>query len=888
MTLRVGFCPLAGFFSYDETGKEAGYGVEVLNEIAHDTGFRFEYVYVPCWEELGAKLQSGEIDLQLPVTRPSTQSDKYTYTSQSIIDTYHTLMSLKVRADLHYQDYETIRSLRIAVSRNLAKTLNLETYLNTYQIPLNNILFCESYDEAHELLETGKADALISNVMDFDGARMKMLDRFHTDANIILGRAGSQYVYEISDAITQIKLSNPAFFTELYKEYFPERANIPLSLEETFALRNMDKICFAFPDDWGYLSDNIDGDFVGILPRMAQLLAADLHLPYTTMDAADFSPDLATEHPNILYCTPIFARAHNDPPDPNNRLTDTIFQVNHCQIYEKGDLVDIKNSTIAVPDNSMYETCLLETNIHPKQVQYYPSIEACLHAVLAGKVDSALSNTYVSTPYLAMYRYNRLTQKNIHGGHDICLAVYSDAQRQAISAINKVFNSIPEKTLEELTVQESTRIPAQNLSEELIYSNPLGFVLLLSAGVIVLLLIFGLAFLSHVLNRKNKHLAGSTQAKDLFFSQLSHDIRTPMNGILGNIQIARHSQTPEELQEALSDMEHAGKFMLNLINDVLDINKLRDANFILHKEPYSFESFSRNVLSIILYRAKVKNITLEMENKSNFQGYAMFDPMRLQQIFTNLLTNAIKFTPEGGRVFFSMQHEMLDRQRVQFTFQVKDNGVGMSEDFIQNRLFGKFQQEKQDDSLDNGTGLGLFIVKRLVDIMEGHISCESVLGRGTCFTVTLTTDYLETLPKTPDSPPDFHALKGKRILLCEDQALNAKIVTRLLTQVGMLVDWVEDGQKALTAVTDSPEGYYQAVLMDIRMPVMDGLEASCRIRQSTHPQAHTLPIFALSANAMEEDRTEALSAGMQAHLPKPIDTKELYQTLNDYLSDPSH
>lgn len=378
----------------------------------------------------------------------------------------------------------------------------------------------------------------------------------------------------------------------------------------------------------------------------------------------------------------------------------------------------------------------------------------------------------------------------------------------------------------------------------------------------------------------------SEQAKENFFSQLSHDIRTPMNGILGIAELAKGCGKIDQYDNALADIKTSGQFMMSLLNDVLDVSKMNDKSFTLHVVPYLYNDFAKDIKSMILPKAKEKDIQVILTCKKFSTGCALFDKMRLQQIFINLISNAIKYNKKGGKVEMTTEYKEGENGQGFFEFHVRDNGIGMSKDFIKNHLFHEFEQEKATSEYSMGTGLGLYIVKRLVRKMQGTITCESVVGQGTDFTLRLPSQVVpaQEHQDTDNSEGNVSALKGKKVLLCEDHPINTKIATVMLKRVGILVESAENGQIGLNKFKSSQPGYYDAILMDVRMPKMDGLEATKAIRALSREDAKTVPIIALSANAFDEDVRISLSAGMNEHLSKPIEPAVIYQTLIKYIT----
>lgn len=375
-----------------------------------------------------------------------------------------------------------------------------------------------------------------------------------------------------------------------------------------------------------------------------------------------------------------------------------------------------------------------------------------------------------------------------------------------------------------------------------------------------------------------------------FLSRMSHDMRTPMNAIIGfSSPEVLETCDKAELLENLEKINGSGKYLLGLINEVLDMTKIDSGKMELDEREFSLDSLCLNTLPMIDELAEKRHVRFVKELPPLGGRNVIGDPQRLNQIFVNLLSNAIKFTPQGGTVSLSVVRREIEHERCALTITVKDTGIGMSDEF-QKHLYQPFVQEHPNRE---GTGLGLSITYQLVSLMGGSIRCESHINVGTVFTVELqfvTTDSTlqaeESVKQKQNDENLLKILSGKRILLCEDHPLNQQIASRLLQKQDMLVDIAEDGKRGVEMFENSANGYYDAVLMDIRMPIMNGLEATKAIRSMSRPDASKIPIIAMTANAFDEDRKLSAEAGMNAHLAKPVNPKVLYTALADLLKKP--
>ncbi len=368
-------------------------------------------------------------------------------------------------------------------------------------------------------------------------------------------------------------------------------------------------------------------------------------------------------------------------------------------------------------------------------------------------------------------------------------------------------------------------------------------------------------------------------AKSQFLSRMSHDMRTPMNAIMGLVYLARDHKNPPETMRYLENIDSAGHFLLGLINDVLDLSKMESGRIELHEEPYTLEEFERGVRTVITPLMQAKNINFVME-LSDKAPCLRLDKLRFNQIIINLLSNAVKYSPQNGRVEFTSQLLGVVNGRKCMRFVVRDNGCGMSEDFLK-VLFDPFSQENTEhpDEL-RGSGLGLAIVKNLVETMGGTISVVSKPGIGSEFTVELS-----AYPAKPNteheeaSSGDLSALKGLRVLLVEDNEMNILVASRLLERKGCVVTLARNGLAAVRTFSESEHGRFQLLLMDVRMPVMDGIQATELIRALERTDAHSVPIIAMSADALVHDRERTKQAGMDDYITKPIEPNVMYKTI---------
>jgi len=389
-----------------------------------------------------------------------------------------------------------------------------------------------------------------------------------------------------------------------------------------------------------------------------------------------------------------------------------------------------------------------------------------------------------------------------------------------------------------------------------------------------------------------KHLRrqadAANQAKTDFLSRMSHDIRTPLNGIIGMSYLAQKQANPPATADCLAKIDTSSQFLLGLINDILDMAKAESNKIELHPEPYPPEEFGAYIDAVIKPLCEGKHQTFRVEVDIPKGAVPVQDKLRINQVVFNLLSNAVKYTPEGGTITYRAEGHRLPDNRLAMDAIISDTGIGMSEAF-QEVLFEPFVQESRDDTSEiRGSGLGLAIAKKMVDRMGATISVDSRIGGGTTFRIHMEVDCAEAPPAgegadAPAQARDTAALEGLHILLCEDHPMNQEIARALLEDKGVIVTLAGNGQRGVECFTHSGPGYYDAVLMDIRMPVMDGYGATRTIRGLPRPDAATTPIIAMTADAFEDDVRKCLEAGMNGHIAKPIDPDQMYQALMEAL-----
>lgn len=383
----------------------------------------------------------------------------------------------------------------------------------------------------------------------------------------------------------------------------------------------------------------------------------------------------------------------------------------------------------------------------------------------------------------------------------------------------------------------------------------------------------------------------ASDAKTDFLSRVSHDMRTPLNGILGLTNLLKGDIDPANViaLEDVKELELSGQYLLQLINDTLDVNKIESGNLELHPTVYDGRSLFNNIQALNKPNIDAKHIKYEVKAENLPFAMLYIDGGRIQQIFMNIIGNAVKFTPEGGTITLDASFVSRDETNITYKAVITDTGIGMSKEFLPH-VFDVYTQEHNEITAElKGTGLGMAITKQLVELMGGSLSVTSEQGKGTSFTLLLpcpiaTDEQVRAWKDAKTTAILNYTLNGRHILLCEDNDINALVATRLLKSKGIKVDRAENGEIGVEKFRNSEPNYYDVILMDIRMPLMNGLEATEKIRHLDRPDAATVPILAMSANAFEDDIQRTKEVGMNGHIAKPIEVEKMFQTLERILS----
>ena len=565
-------------------------------------------------------------------------------------------------------------------------------------------------------------------------------------------------------------------------------------------------------------------------------------------------------------------------------LSNTVFEINVAVLTGVKKFDENKENTVAVSRNNLLGKWYISFNYPFWKIKEYDSSAEADKAVQSGEADCFVVKAGQSLKTLedSKMRSIFLTKSGAS-----CFAVTRE-NTTLMNILNKTIQTLPASRLSsQFYVYENA--PGKVTLAEYIKDN-LRVVSIWFVSV-VLIIVWIIVYLLIQARKAKIQAEKANAAKSEFLFNMSHDIRTPMNALLGYSELIKRELTDPKLLDYQEKMEQSGNLLLSIINNVLDMARIESGKVELDEDYVKIRDIYQGIYKIFQAEAEKKCIHLKMEYDVKHE-HVICDETKNKEIFLNLISNAVKYTASGGRVTIRITELDCDRKDyVRIRTQVIDTGIGMSEEFLPS-LFEAFARERNTtDGKIAGTGLGMPIIKKYIDMMYGTIEVESKQGEGSKFTVTLEyriadkSYYERATEKFSDI--DETRISGKHILLAEDNDLNAEIAEFILEDMGLIVDRVEDGVQCVSRIEQKPAGTYDLILMDIQMPNMDGYRATEMIRGLSDKDKATIPIIAMTANAFEEDRKKALAKGMNGHIAKPVDAEKVEKTICSVLGSQS-
>lgn len=879
--IRVGFYDSPYFQNIEEDGSLSGYSYDYLQAISQYTGWEYEYVMSESFNDCLELLKNGEIDIMGVMLKTPEREEIYDYPDLASGVCMSILVTGKENRTLAYEDFASFDGITVGLQKGFVRNERFQQFCEEKNFTVNKILY-DTKEDMIDAMHRGEIDAALIR-SNQDSPNYRTIAKFDiSDVYYATTKGNEKVLAGLNIALKKIKITSPNFDNDLYNKYFNFTSGqaAVLSKEETAYLKEHPTVQVLYDTSWKpFESIQEDGTPHGISIDVLEQVstAVGIHFEYISVDKREektalFSSGKYDVLPAIGYC-------YQWADQYNAYITQPYLSVDYMSVYKT-----IKKTLhrVALPKGYYISETVKKILPRNTEVVYFDTVEECIRAVNDEVVDCTYVNTYEAEYFLSIPKYRSLQFRTVQGlAQQLSVGISKDADPILYSIISKGLATISQEELREI-IRIHLNHPIKSSFFDMIYTNPFHFISILSIIGFILTAYVIMLILYKNKNRENEILQLTNKARSDFLSHISHDMRTPINAIIGLSSLGLACKDFEKSKEYHEGVNQTSKYLLRLINDTLDMSVLENNKMKLHPKPFYFKDFLSAIETIIHERAQDKGIVFRTQLKSDFTQAVMLDELRLQQVFINLINNAIKFTPPRGSVYFTIEPEEINENKVKVIFTIRDTGIGMSQEF-QKRMFEPFvQEEERNPYLESGTGLGLAIVKQLVDLMGGTIQCNSQPGAGTEFIVQMEAQRcdapIEIYPKEC-VPKQKSVLSGKRILLCEDHPINAQIVMTLLQKKGCLVEHGENGQVGIDLFVKSPVGYYDAILMDIRMPLVNGIQAVALLRSLEREDAARIPIIAMSANSFPEDISLSLEVGMDVHLSKPVDTLELYDTL---------
>ena len=873
-TVRVGYFPYANFQegSYGEHKQGAGY--EYLQKISYITGWKYEYVY-GSFKECLDMLADGKIDILGSVSYTPERAESIDFSTYAEGTEKYWIYTREDHTDLTDGDLKQMNGCRIGVADGSYQKDLLEKWLDSNQIHAE-VVACKGYDEMIEKLDADELDALVIPALSVNSDFIAIANIGAGDCYFGVSKSRPDLLKELNATLEEINNTETDYSSKLYARYEGKAViNYALNKEEKQWLdAHENTICV------GYLKDNLpfcgeeNGKLTGILGTVLDTVQEKYKITIKAVPCSTGEQmNEALQSGEIDIAGPIIQDLYTQEQF-QVILTDEIFDITPVVIY-KGNEYRSSLSTIAATDTSLYSELMVSFLFPDAEIKQYDTQEECLEAVANGKagatvIPSSKINLLNESPMTKSLSFAEMAKRQE-------LALFTTREnRRAVTIINKAIEQSSNVLNGVVLAQNSVSEKKMTLQD--VFAEYGGLAVGVSFVIIFVLLL--LVYSLSVSRKKQMEALKEAQdanaaniAKTTFLNHMSHDIRTPMNAIVGFTDIAMKRKPDKEVENCLKKIRQSSEYLMTLINDVLDISRIESGKLEYKPVPADLRDIINTVSSIARGYMENRDLNFCVSREELKTPYVMADELRIREVLLNIISNAVKFTKDGGTISFVAENcPGNDEHHVIVRYRISDTGIGMSEEF-QSRIFDEFTQENDGARTSyKGTGLGMAIAKKYVDLMGGKIEVSSRQGVGSTFTVEIPlriaeqilTEKEEKLRKDMD-------LHGLHVLLAEDNDLNAEIAVSLLEEQGMIVTRAADGKSALLQFCNTAPGTFDLILMDIMMPEMNGYETTKAIRNlSNRPDGKEIPIIAMTANAFAEDVQAALDAGMDDHVAKPM------------------
>ena len=894
-------------FNYcNEKGARKGYGYELLQTLSGYTGWQFEYVTCD-WSDCFEKLENGEIDIMGGISYTEDRAEEMLFSDEPMGEEKYYLYADLSRADISASDFKILDGKKIGVVMGTEPEVMLTEWEEKHGIKTQHVNISNNEDVKQKLVNH-EIDCFVS-----------LEESYWAELGIsTITRVGKSSIYyvlnkdrpdlkeELDNAMHALDEEAPFYTADLCKKYFSLDYKPILTGEEKAWLRKHGAIRMGFlTSDSGVSTyDPATGEITGTITdyiQFARDCLGNQELEFQLVGYDDKEAELNALKSGEIDMIFHFDQSPNLAEEYRVARTNTTWTANMMVVTNQQLFIENQVNRVAVPRNKISLTRYIAFYYPQWEIVDCDTQEDAIKLVKDGQADCFVTGVSSEEKYSKNHGFYSVPLPNPANS---CFAVKS-GNRSLLSILNKTIKAMPANMLTSSLAMHKSSARKVTLSDFI--KDNFFMVLLVSSIAVaaVLLTILKLLRKAYKAEAAARKAANDTQelnaklqiavenaesanrAKSTFLFNMSHDIRTPMNAIIGYADLAsRHSDDPAKLKNYMENIQVCGQNLLMLLNNVLDLARIENDKTEMEYSVSDVDKGFRNCIAVFRNQADSKGQTLTVTTQL-LHPYVYVDIPHLTEVCTNLVSNAVKYTGAGGTIRCNVTQKPGEKEGwCDTVITVADNGIGMSQEF-QKHIFEPFERERTSTvSRVEGSGIGMGIVKKLVGLMGGTVAVESKIGVGSKFTVTIPCRIAsedETQAKRETNPSDQKCLCGTRILLTEDNDLNAEIATELLQEEGCTVDRAKDGVECVDMLEKAANGTYQLILMDIQMPVMNGYDAAKKIRRMEDPQKANIPIIAMTANAFTEDRQVALDAGMNDHIAKPINMNVLVPTLRKYL-----
>ena len=897
-------------FNYiDKNGVRRGFGYELMQALASYTGWKFEYVKCD-WSNCFDMLEKGEIDIMGDISYNDERTEKMLFSEEPMGEEKYILYADLSNTDIVTSDFKSLDGKRVGVLMGTEPEIMLTEWedkngINTEHINVYN------NDDVEKKLANHEIDCFVSleeSIWSEQGIS-SVTNIGKSGIYFVMNKERSDVKTELDWAMRQLAQDSPFFQADLYKKYFTLDYNQILTGEEKSYLEEHGDIWVGFlnNDPAIFSMDEETGKLTGMLSEYISyakdcLNDQTLEFNMKSYDNYDEMTQALQEHEiDIIFYT---SRNPDFAEEKGYALTNTAWTYSLMAVTDEKKFDENNVYTVAVQK----EKDALKQHIAFSYPQWKlvdcDSLEDAANMVSGEKADCFLMGASQAMIYDNSRSFKSVPLTKTM---EACFAIRS-GEAALLSILNKTLKAMPSDMLTSaIAIYDSTagRVTFSDFVKDnlLVVFVTIGFSSFSIIGIILVLLrkakkaetVAKLAAnntqkLNDKLEIALKKAENASLAKTNFLNNMSHDIRTPMNAILGYAQLMEDELKGKELTETskhLEKLQQSGRILLSIINNVLDMARIESGRMEIDENYAQIEAIWQNLFELFEDEAKKKNIVfhykVDVEHK-----HILTDVTKIEEIFVNIMSNAMKYTLSGGFVTVNVEELPCDESGyIIVRTRVSDTGIGMSQDYL-TKIFEPFTREQSTTkSKVTGTGLGMSIVKKYVALLGGTINVESELGEGSVFTVTLKhriadkSYYAKKYVENQETGSEI--LKGRNVLLAEDNDLNAEIAEIILERAGLKTERVENGIQCINRIMEMPVGTYDMVLMDIQMPKMDGYKATQEIRHLPDKAKTCIPIIAMTANAFEEDKKAALAAGMNGHIAKPIQVDKLLSILSEII-----